>query len=287
MMSARLFVTKTTVNSAMPLISASQTEHTHLYHYQIYSETGRVRLESTLRDRAIYLPSPSSFNDPWDCRPWFDLTVLDDEEMRERHIDWFIRYADRPDKATEDEIKAGSSPIELDGRGMFADAWRIDQPRIPLVLSDAEGCQSSDVVTLCGRSQGFCLQFDARIEPIAGAFKVSYHQDLPHSIVPEHSEDAAAKSLLSKSDVWDYEEEFRLIARDARTPAENFLIATDGIVPIGDRSLVGIIIGCQCDSADEIIDMVRQRCRRPNPMYVRPRATRARLPGSGTVVVDR
>ncbi len=243
----------------MPLLSVSQTKHRSLYHYQPYTEDWRGYLEATLRDRTIYLPSPSYFNDPWDCRPWFDLAVLDDAVMRERHIEWYMRVAIKPVTEHADELRQNrpllNHFVEETSRRLWA---RIDHEYRLYCLTP--NCDDLLMWShYANKHKGVCLQFDARTDPISAAFKVSYQDQLPCSIIPEHGEDDAEKALLTKSDAWDYEEEFRLIARDSRVPPlPNTLIATDGILPIGDRSLVGIIVGCQCNGADEIIDMVRR-----------------------------
>lgn len=242
----------------MSLISVSQTAHHRLYHYQPYKGDWRGYFEATIRNRALYFSSPFRFNDPWDCRPWFDLGVLDDEVMRERHIEWIMSVANQPVPAHADELRRDRRLlnwfVEEFSRGL-GDSINQEYCLYCLTPKDDNLLMWSHYAD---DHKGICLQFNARVEPIAGAFKVSYQTELPQSIIPEHNEDAAEKALLTKSDVWDYEEEFRLIARDARMPLPNFLVATDNFVPIGDQALIGIVIGCQCDGADEIIDMVRQ-----------------------------
>ncbi|MGF6638266.1 hypothetical protein OKW38_000157 [Paraburkholderia sp. MM5496-R1] len=52
------------------------------YHYQPYGESWTGYLEATLCNRGLYLPSPSRFCNPWDCRPWFDLDTLNNAAVR-------------------------------------------------------------------------------------------------------------------------------------------------------------------------------------------------------------
>lgn len=242
---------------ALLTISVAETKYLSLYHYQPYL---RDRLEATLRDRAIYLPSPSEFNDPWDCRPWFDLAVLDDAVMRERHIKWFIDLVPSVNDANEaDELRRNPQQlknfIEKLSREL-GDKINQDHRLYCLTPKNNNPLMWSHYAD---KHKGVCLQFDTHTESIARAFKVSYQKKLPLCIILEHADGAATRALLTKSDVWKYEKEFRLIARDARVKQlPNIPVATDGFMPIGDRALVGIIIGCQCDDADEIIGMVRR-----------------------------
>jgi hypothetical protein len=106
--------------------------------------------------------------------------------------------------------------------------------------------------------QGVCLQFDSRTEPILGAFKVAYQQALPLRTVPEHEQDALLAALLTKSDVWQYEQEFRVIAKEQHAATPGMPTAADGAVHIAENALVRIIVGCQCNGDDEIVDMVQR-----------------------------
>jgi hypothetical protein len=70
----------------MDLFSAAQDSIHSLYHYQSFNEWTAERLERPLRERAIRMSKPSDFNDPWDCKLWFDLSRLDDPHEREQHL---------------------------------------------------------------------------------------------------------------------------------------------------------------------------------------------------------
>ena len=50
-----------------------------LYHYQDFQPGPHAnRLADILQNHRIYCPNPASFNDPWDCKPYFDPDLLDD-----------------------------------------------------------------------------------------------------------------------------------------------------------------------------------------------------------------
>jgi hypothetical protein len=42
-----------------------------------------------LATNSIYLSDTKGFNDPWDCRPCFDLTRLDDPTFYQRQVEYF------------------------------------------------------------------------------------------------------------------------------------------------------------------------------------------------------
>jgi len=71
--------------------TAAQLRIRYLYHYQRYGAEAATRLEMMLRTNRLYMSSPGQFNDPWDCRSWFDLDALETQAGREAHIAWFMR----------------------------------------------------------------------------------------------------------------------------------------------------------------------------------------------------
>jgi hypothetical protein len=68
----------------------------HLYHYQSFNLD---HLREVIVDGVIHFSRPSDFNDPWDCRPWFDFECLFDPRMLEQHVQWYVEVSQkhRPD----------------------------------------------------------------------------------------------------------------------------------------------------------------------------------------------
>ncbi len=69
----------------MAFANAAQRHSRWLYHWQRFDA---ARLEVTLKDNTIYCSWPGDFNDPWDCRPFFNTEQLSDPEELQKHIDW-------------------------------------------------------------------------------------------------------------------------------------------------------------------------------------------------------
>ncbi|WP_168798636.1 DUF2971 domain-containing protein [Herbaspirillum sp. ST 5-3] len=227
-----------------------------LYHYQSYTPATRDRLEETLRSRTIYLSSPAAFNDPWDCRPWFDLEALEDPKIRDQTIDWFMKIGIRTKAADAHEMRQKPSLlrsiVEQCAEGIWND---IDEKYRVYCLTPKD----DDLLMwshYADSHRGICLQFDTHPYPICSAFEVSYNDTLPVSHISESSEDFGFKALLVKAIAWKYENEFRVIALDASRQVKDLPVTQNNRLHIGDDSLVGIIVGCQCPYADEIIDIV-------------------------------
>ena len=58
---------------------ANQTQFSNLYHYQAFDpDLYLARLTDILLNHRIYCSNPEDFNDPWDCKPYFDPQLLED-----------------------------------------------------------------------------------------------------------------------------------------------------------------------------------------------------------------
>jgi hypothetical protein len=83
-----------------------------LYNYQRFNAD---RLKGLLATNSIYLSDTKGFNDPWDCRPCYDLTRLDDPAFYQRQVEYFERI-DRKHNShlSEDEHKKRSDRLRKD-----------------------------------------------------------------------------------------------------------------------------------------------------------------------------
>ncbi len=59
----------------------------YLYHCQRFN---LERVRSVIVDKKLHLSRPSAFNDPWDCKPCFDIDLSDGESV-EAHAAYFER----------------------------------------------------------------------------------------------------------------------------------------------------------------------------------------------------
>lgn len=74
--------------------AAFQLGLTHLYHYQDFdlnsSDNHVARLTDILKNHRVWCSNPTTFNDPWDGKPYFDPAHLDDDEIRSKTVEAFI-----------------------------------------------------------------------------------------------------------------------------------------------------------------------------------------------------
>ncbi len=78
-----------------------------LYHYQC----GRLDyVETALRENRIRCSNPENFNDPWDCRPYFDTASVNDPSKRHKWIEFIKKQFDGFTEKQQDNILAQLGP---------------------------------------------------------------------------------------------------------------------------------------------------------------------------------
>ena len=94
------------------LVNAAQARLPLLFRYQPFDA---ARLRKVLCERALYFSNPADFNDPWDCRPWYDLSFASTPAGVSSFVDWYIDITrrHRPD-IPEDEVLRRSEAYRAD-----------------------------------------------------------------------------------------------------------------------------------------------------------------------------
>jgi Protein of unknown function (DUF2971) len=244
-----------------------------LYHYQPL-DPDRVR--PVIEQNQVYFSNPGNFNDPWDCRPCFDSSLLVDANARERHVGYYMDIA-RSTPRSEPELRELERRLRQErgfletlvkkmNDGLYEDIFK--RYRV-YCLSEKPDC------TLMwshygGNHSGVCLEFDRSSEPIRAALRVTYSTSYPSFDLTDKS-DRSLAVLTSKSDVWSYEAEYRLVAqeRSVAMSATGRTLMTDNnflILPVG--ALRAVIVGCMMSDENKRLleGMVR---RAPRSVEVR------------------
>jgi hypothetical protein len=249
----------------MRLRIAKMVGITHLYHYQRFKPDWH---ESTVLDNKIHCAGPRDFNDPWDCRPCYDDSILDDPRVYEEHVEFFDRV-DRqhgPPKTEEQRLQQ-------------LQRLRTDRPFLKSLLRQMIGidtaiharyrilCLSakSDSVVMwshyADKHRGLCLEFGTDSEEFNGAYKVEYCDKYPLFNLTDNSLEHNLLPLVTKAGVWSYEYEYRVITEEHATALSAGSLHTHNrFLPIQADSLKSIILGCEMDNAsrDNVMNIVRR-----------------------------
>jgi hypothetical protein len=224
-----------------------------LYHYERFNPE---YLADVLVKKRVHGSDPTNLNDPWDCRPWFDDKALDNAEAVEELINWFFSFTSTSPvsaaqaRATQNEIRANSEyrrqileRFSQDFLKMIPGRWRIycltPVPDSTLMWSH-----------YAANHKGICLEFATETAVFGSAQEVGYLSTYPnwapHSLMT--AEDPHI--LLTKSDDWQYEREFRVIGltQGVDRPFGAHPLELDGpFLKIPDGALKAVIAGCEAD----------------------------------------
>jgi hypothetical protein len=228
-----------------------ETEHKALYHYERFVAE---RLSATLRDQRIYCSNPAGFNDPWDCRPWFDEEALETPERLERVLTFLRKHksADFDDKIIDIEIWEARVRAKRYERvtlnTSLSELLRVTvhKRRIYCLTPDPSSTLLWSHYT--ENHRGICLEFGIDNPLFQLALEVLYPATYPvwsiDEIEDEHQR--AVEMILAKAKPWEYEKEFRIISphnTDLNVPTR----VVDGCFELPPGTLKSVIAGCDAD----------------------------------------
>jgi hypothetical protein len=102
---------------------------------------------------------------------------------------------------------------------------------------------------------GIALEFDTSADQVVWAYRVYYRSDDPTIRMYEDDNNANLVPIFTKSDVWAYENEYRMIAEERQQPRQNMLATQNSILRLARGALAGVVLGCQCDE-DRVLDLI-------------------------------
>jgi len=224
-----------------------------LYHYQKWEPEW---LRKAVVERKIRFSGPENFNDPWDCRPFFKLD-LSHPEARRREIDW-IMATNRKHNTTwsEDRHQALAerlnSDVEFLRRTILTMSDQLDggiREKYRIYCLCPSGTNALIWAHYAEKHRGIALEFDRYSETMQGAMPIEYSEFYPDMTLADRDDGLEIlRPLLSKSDVWSYEHEVRLIALERRmavSPGDDEIFKVDdGFFVLPEGVLTGVVLGC-------------------------------------------
>lgn len=198
------------------------------------------RVYNTVMKGEIYYPAAHLLNDPFELHPVFSL-----DAPAEKHREDFLRLSRKFEPALSDaEREAEADRVMCSS--MAADSIRTTTAAIQALhatfLTQSIGvlCLTTEPDNLLMWShygdshRGICLEFDGHSAPMTQAQQVAYTVErLPINPYVDTQEEMMIKGLLTKSEHWRYEEEWR-ICRYAEGP---------GLVALPVAGVTGVIVG--------------------------------------------
>ena len=256
--------------------NAQQAGIGRLFHYQRFDA---CHLEDTLERNRIHVSNIKNVNDPWDCRPYFEVDVSDPSQRQ--------RWADRLRPLVEDEDN-----VDLQQKiARLQRPWDQDERFLELTIvslmkhnhaNNIERwrmyCLTPDPASILMWSHyakqhtGICLEFDTDQNLFGRAQKVTYGQCLPVITADLFADQEVLTEtiLLTKSDKWSYEDEYRLLPRDGKLDPTFSVTCYDDFLSLPPHALSAVIVGPNC--ADEHIGVVEHLIAKHAPHVMLKRA---------------
>jgi hypothetical protein len=192
---------------------------TRLYKYMSMAPEKIKYLEEIFRDREIFLPSPTKFNDPFECRPYlawykkgkklrdyFNQMVLEEfpetnRETRRRRIkEGYERF-----RTNQDIFMRNLYEEFLNSTGLYC----LTQIPDNILMWSHYAKGHSGIVLEFNVTKEYSIFYEA--------IKVHYSKDYPLLNLMEIDEPQHFRNaLLTKSVDWEYEDEWRIV----KTPRE-------------------------------------------------------------------
>ena len=219
---------------------------TFLYKYfPLRNEDDLSRVKSVLEENVLYFSRLKDFNDPFDCCP---IYVAPPDDFK-----YWLGQLSRSSKHTTAELEKVKNNWQ---KGKTTENQLITNAelKIQLAINEELGicCFSGRPDSLlmwahyASLHTGVCFEFKRNSDtPFFGeALQVHYKPDRPKVNIFKRSQDVADDAFLTKSSVWEYESEYRIIGPN-RKPGK--------VHKFPKECLTGIILGAKIDEKNKII----------------------------------
>jgi len=233
-----------------------------LYKYRSLDEKSKQNTFDIIKNQKLFFPSPSKFNDPFECRPHFSFEASESEV--EEYCDGLCRRMlpnlseiQRKEKIAILVRNFKDNPLAVTEH-MAMDAQKTAETCGVLCLAES----SSNLLMwahYADSHRGICLGFDASdTNPFFGrALKVNnYSQTYPTVNLFRDSRDSYQEKIThTKSDHWEYEQEWRIIDHEQGIGVQEF----------SPSDLKEVIFGLDTKQSDieEIVNLLSETQQRP------------------------
>jgi hypothetical protein len=214
-----------------------------------------------IRQNRIFLADTKGFNDPWDCRPCFDMSKLDDPSYADKLVQYLFRSARRQSPQYSEEFhKQRAAEIRADPLKLRAALIQASDMGDEISKRYRVFCLTTHVKNILMWSHysqnhtGVCFEFSCDNSVFSGAFRVQYSQDYPIFDLTDGADDRVLRPLVTKSSAWTYEDEFRLIAQERAhaIPGTQTLFTDSSFLTLPIGAIKSVILGCLCPAEVEL-----------------------------------
>jgi len=182
-----------------------------LFRFSRIDENHIEYLSDLFVDGKLYHSMPENFNDPFECKPFFNLPKSPSKvKAIRKHLINVAMRSGHTRKSAESLI-SGS----MRKRGFIRETiYNSINKNLSKVRISSFTIKKENLLFwshYADSHKGFCVEYDASVLPISYAFKVQYKDEYPEATYPPPSNELGFIPILIKSKAWEYEEEYRII----------------------------------------------------------------------------
>jgi hypothetical protein len=231
---------------SLQTVNAFQAGLAKLYHYQPFNPE---HIADLLTRNRIHCSTPGKLNDPWDCQLCYDSDSLKDPAVREQYIDWLSQLVGG---FPASECRTALEVLLKDPEGLTKSIEGLARTAQQETSKRRIYCLTPHPDSILmwshysNNHSGICLEFQTANPLFSSAMKVIYLSHYPKFLPHEMGIGQAFQVLLTKSEAWSYEEEYRIVGIPQAPPGAPMQLDSDWInLPHG--ALAAVILGCQAD----------------------------------------
>ncbi|RYG28558.1 MAG: DUF2971 domain-containing protein [Burkholderiales bacterium] len=172
------------------------------------------RVRQILVDHQLFFAAPSSFNDPFDCCPVHDYAATEVQYQA-----YFLARSNGSRASNANALMRARMLMQRDANALAGANKAFLAARDTLMNGNGTLCLNIDAhhqlmwAHYGDSHRGICIQFDGQHEFFADAEPVHYSSQRPKLNMFTQSDDELFRnSVGTKSDVWAYEQEWRIMS---------------------------------------------------------------------------
>ena len=224
----------------------------------------------------LYCAEPSTFNDPFECKPHFKWpdTPKHASDLRKHLVKVGIQLGLKRKQAKALISKNIRSYKDFEAIINQSSQKAFNDIRISCFTETYENLLMWS--HYADSHMGFCLEFDVTSLPLSMAYKVKYQDDYPSLLYPMPCDERALIPVLVKSEDWRYEDEFRVLLNDKteiqpRNDGKSFYL--------NGNEIKNVYIGCRMkeDMQKELLSMIGEGPFQPKLWQVKPSQSKFNL----------
>lgn len=164
-------------------------------------------LEDLFVKSRFHFSYPYDFNDPFECRPYFDIKKLNASKVRKKLVKVFREQGFSKKQAEISVSQNMREPIEFQKMMREVTHGVLSRMKIACLTSDYK---NTLMWSHYAKSHtGFCIRVSEEIMKILPIYKVDYTETYPHIHYPLYMDERGFQDALVKSEAWSYESEYR------------------------------------------------------------------------------